>query len=156
MDAFLHWRTQASTSGLRSQLASKVLVFRNSKQSEIDSFDLVPGDLVLVNTERNFLSADGYWELTDSLQVDESVLTGEAFPVIKSSIEFDPFDRADEALVNSNSLGFAGTRVLAGKGHLRVLFTGKKTSYGEIVQSVVNIAHDKTPLQIAILELTRF
>lgn len=156
MDAFLHWRTQASTSGLRSQLASKVLVFRNSKQSEIDSFDLVPGDLVLVNTERNFLPADGYWEFTDSLQVDESVLTGEAFPVIKSSIEFDPFDRADEALVKSNSLGFAGTRVLAGKGHLRVLFTGKKTSYGEIVQSVVNIAHDKTPLQIAILELTRF
>lgn len=155
MDAFLHWRTQASTSGLRSQLASKVLVFRNGKQSEIDSFDLVPGDLVLVSTERNFLPADGYWEFTDSLQVDESVLTGEAFPVIKSSIEFDPFDRADEALVNSNSLGFAGTRVLAGKGHLRVLFTGKKTSYGEIVQSVVNITHDKTPLQIAILDLTR-
>lgn len=156
MDAFLHWRTQASTSGLRSQLASKVLVLRNGKQIETDSFNIVPGDLVLVTPERHFLPADGYWEVTEALQVDESVLTGEAFPVNKSSIEFDPFIKADEALVNSNVLGFAGTRVLAGKGHLRILFTGRATSYGEIVQSVVKISHDKTPLQMAILRLTRF
>lgn len=156
MDAFLHWRTQASTSGLRSQLNSKVLVFRNGAKIEIDSFDIVPGDLVVVSATNQFLPADGLWEFTDSLQVDESVLTGEAFPVNKSPIEIDPFLHPTEALVDAKVLGFAGTRVLAGEGHLRILSTGKLTSYGEIVQSVVKIAHDQTPLQLAILRLTRF
>lgn len=155
MDAFLHWRTQASTSGLRSQLASKVLVVREGKELEIDSFELVPGDLVLVSTEHLFLPADGYWVETQALQVDESVLTGEAFPVKKRELKFETLAHGDEGMVNSEVLGFAGTRVLVGKGKLRVLFTGKMTSYGEIVQSVARIAHDKTPLQSAILSLTR-
>lgn len=156
MDAFLHWRTQASTSGLRGQLSSDVLVIRNGLQIEVDSFDIVPGDLVVLSTENHFLPADGFWEDVDSLQVDESVLTGEAFPMNKFSIQFDPFINIGEVLVDTNVLGFAGTRVLTGRGNLRVLSTGKNTSYGEIVQSVTKITHERTPLQSAILELTRF
>jgi Ca2+-transporting ATPase len=116
----------------------------------------VPSDLVVISSEGHFLPADGFWEAADSLQVDESVLTGEAFPVHKASLVFDPVTTGTEAIVDSDVLGFAGTRVLAGEGRLRVLFTGTKTSYREIVQSVVNMAHDKTPLQLAILGLTRF
>lgn len=155
MDAFLHWRTQASTSSLRDQLSSKVQVIRNGMQQEVDSFDIVPGDLVVLSAQNHFLPADGVWEKADSLQVDESVLTGEAFPVNKSSIEVDSFLDKDELLVESSFLGFAGTRVLRGTGHLRLLLTGKNTSYGEIVQSVAKINHEKTPLQLAILQLTR-
>ncbi|POB13589.1 cation-transporting P-type ATPase [Halobacteriovorax sp. DA5] len=155
MDAFLHFRTQASTAGLRSQLSSKVTLLREGKVVIVDSLDIVPGDLVVLSSKNLFLPADGYWEEVDSLQVDESVLTGEAFPVKKSSIEFDPFVTSGEAFVETSVLGFAGTRVLTGKGILRVLSTGKSTSYGEIVQSVVKISHERTPLQSAILELTR-
>lgn len=155
MDAFLHFRTQASTAGLRSQLSSKVTLLREGKQVIVDSLDIVPGDLVMLSGKNLFLPADGHWEEADSLQVDESVLTGEAFPVKKTSIDFDPFVDSGEALVDTSILGFAGTRVLTGKGVLRVLSTGKSTSYGEIVQSVVTISHERTPLQSAILELTR-
>ncbi|MFG1511373.1 HAD-IC family P-type ATPase, partial [Halobacteriovorax sp. HFRX-2_2] len=155
MDAFLHFRTQASTAGLRSQLSSKVTLLREGKEVIVDSLDIVPGDLVVLSSKNLFLPADGYWEEVDSLQVDESVLTGEAFPVKKSSIEFDPFVTSGEAFVETSILGFAGTRVLTGKGVLRVLSTGKSTSYGEIVQSVVKISHERTPLQSSILELTR-
>lgn len=155
MDAFLHWRTQASTSSLRDQLSSKVQVIRNGVQQEVDSFDIVPGDLVFLSVQNHFLPADGVWEKTDSLQVDESILTGEAFPVNKSSMEINSLLGKDEMLVDSSSLGFAGTRVLRGSGYLRLLLTGKNTSYGEIVQSVAKINHEKTPLQLAILQLTR-
>ncbi|MEH0862328.1 MULTISPECIES: cation-translocating P-type ATPase [unclassified Halobacteriovorax] len=155
MDAFLHWRTQASTSSLRSQLSSSVIVIRENRKVSIDSNDIVPGDLVILSTKNHFLPADGIWEECDSLQVDESVLTGEAFPVNKSSIGKDTLLKQKESLVDSTFLGFAGTRVLTGNGHLRVLAIGKKTSYGEIIHSVTDITHERTPLQQAILELTR-
>lgn len=156
MDAFLHWRTQASTSGLKSQLSSKVLVLRAGVKQKINSLDLVPGDLVILSEENNFLPADGYWEKTDSLQLDESVLTGESLPIVKSStiLEFK-YDQ-EELSIESNCLGYAGTRVLSGNGLLRILSTGKNTSYGEIIQSVVTINHEQTPLQRAIFELTRY
>ncbi|WP_412471794.1 cation-translocating P-type ATPase [Halobacteriovorax sp. RT-1-4] len=156
MDAFLHLRTQVSTAALRSQLSSKVILIRNGKKVEVDSYEIVPGDLVVLSSEGAYLPADGFWEEADSLQVDESVLTGEAFPIKKNSIHFDPFKNTADTLVETNILGFAGTRVLAGKGNLRILSTGRNTSYGEIVQSVAQIAHERTPLQSAILELTRF
>lgn len=155
MDAFLYWRTQASTSGLRSQLSSKVMVIRDGKHRELDSFDIVPGDLVVLSTQNHFLPADGVWEKADSLQLDESVLTGEAFPVNKSELDLASHFHKDELFIDSGLLGFAGTRVIRGTGYLRVLFTGKDTSYGEIVQSVAKIQHERTPLQSEILELTR-
>src|SRR5690554_3327087 len=86
MDAFLYWRTQASTAGLKSQLASKVMVIRDGEHRELDSLAIVPGDLIVLSTKNYFLPADGVWEKTDSLQLDESVLTGEAFPVNKSEL----------------------------------------------------------------------
>lgn len=157
MDAFLHWRTQASTATLRGQLSSKVLVIRSGRELEIESHDLVPGDLVALSTKNHFAPADGIWEKVDCLQVDESVLTGEAFPVSKSSMLLESKgDTQQEIYGESNVLGFAGTRVLTGNGYLRVLSTGKHTSYGEIVQSVAKINHERTPLQSAILDLTRF
>ncbi|MFA7612792.1 MAG: cation-transporting P-type ATPase [Candidatus Caldatribacteriota bacterium] len=156
MDAFLYWRTQASTAGLKSQLASKVMVIRDGEHRELDSLAIVPGDLIVLSTKNYFLPADGVWEKTDSLQLDESVLTGEAFPVNKSELYLASHFQKDELFIDSGSLGFAGTRVIRGTGYLRVLFTGKDTSYGEIVQSVAKIQHERTPLQSEILELTRF
>ncbi|MBX3040937.1 MAG: HAD-IC family P-type ATPase [Bdellovibrionaceae bacterium] len=155
MDAFLHWRTQASTASLKGQLTAEALVIREGKRLRIDSHDIVPGDLVVLNSEDHFLPADGFWETVESLQVDESVLTGEAFPITKRTIPFDAFRAAHEVLVDSESLGFAGTRVLTGNGLLRILFTGKETSYGEIVQSVSAITHERTALQHSIAKLTK-
>lgn len=155
MDAFLHWRTQASTASLKGQLAAEALVIRDGKKSRIDSRDIVPGDLVVLNAEDHFLPADGYWESVDALQVDESVLTGEAFPIAKRGLPWEAFRAAGDVLIDADSLGFAGTRVLTGGGLLRVLFTGKETSYGEIVQSVSTMTHERTALQHSIAKLTR-
>lgn len=156
MDAFLHWRTQASTLGLKSNLTSRVFVVRNGKDIEIDSMDLVPGDLLKLSTGI-FIPADGVLEEAHEIQIDESVLTGEAFPIQKSKYDSDPFLQSDksEILVHPNSLGFAGTRVLTGMGLLRIVFTGSDTSYGKIVQSVSQMPHERTPLQVSIGNLVK-
>ena len=156
MDAILHWRTQASTSSLKGQLTSQVTVFRNGKTTLVPSHDLVPGDLISVDSGL-FLPADGIFQEAVGLQIDESALTGEAFPISKNTYRKDPFLFSDqgEVAVDSACLGFAGTRVLSGMGKLRVLYTGQRTSYGEIVQSVSKMPHERTPLQKSITKLVQ-
>ena len=156
MDAVLHWRTQASTSSLKSQLAAEVQVFRGSDEVRLHSTELVPGDLISI-TSGTFLPADGVFQEASGIQVDESTLSGEAFPVQKRSANFDPFRLSTdgEVPVDPDSLGYAGTRLLAGHGKFRVIFTGLQTSYGEIVQSVSNMPHQRTPLQKSITKLVQ-
>lgn len=156
MDAFLHWRTQASTASLKVLLNTKVEVIRESRKIEINSRDLVPGDLVAI-TPGVLLSADGVFEIANNIQVDESVLTGESFPIFKKQTDFDPFEYAKHGDVNVSTanLGYAGTRILTGSGVLRVLLTGSRTSYGEIVQAVSRMPHERTPLQKMITSLVQ-
>lgn len=156
MDAFLHRRTQISTASLKGQLSSDAMVFRDDKFITINSLDIVPGDLVRV-ASNDHLPADGIFEVTEELQVDESALTGEAFPISKKSISPYPFltYQKGEVLLSTDLLGFAGTRVLRGQGILRVLQTGKNTEYGEIVQSVASVSHEKTALQKSISNLIK-
>ncbi len=156
MDAFLHWRTQASTATLKGQLNSVIRVIRNSKEVEIDSRELVPGDVVVLKPGL-LLPADGVFETAEDIQVDESVLTGESLPIAKKAISAHPFTFVSEheAKIPPYTLGYAGTRVLTGQGFLRVLFTGSQTSYGEIVQSVARMPHERTPLQKSISQLVQ-
>lgn len=148
MDAFLHWRTRASTALLKGQMSSRIKVRRNSREFEIDSREIVPGDLLIVDVGI-LLPADGVFEVSRDIQMDESALTGESLPIKKKQIEFDLFSLAShrEVKVPAHTLGYAGTRVLAGSGLLRVILTGAQTSYGEIVQSVSRMPHELTPLQ---------
>ncbi len=157
MDAVLHWRTQASTASLKGQLSSVVQVLRNAKEIEIDSREIVPGDIVILKPGL-LLPADGVFETAKDIQVDESVLTGESLPITKKALSAHPFSfvSEQETKIPPQTLGYAGTRVLTGQGFLRVLFTGSRTSYGEIVQSVARMPHERTPLQKSISKLVQF
>lgn len=151
MDAFLHWRTQASTEGLKSRLAERAHVVRDGAPREIPARELVPGDLALVSPAEAF-PADGIVVGGADLQVDESSLTGEAYPVAKRPLSEAP-GPGEEPLVGVQHWGFAGTRLLTGRAALRVAFTGQETLYGEIVRSAVQGTHVRTPLQGAIQHL---
>lgn len=151
MDAFLHWRTQASTQTLSNRLATTATVIRNNTTTTIPARELVPGDLVIVPTGMPF-PADGILVESHSVQVDESSLTGESFPIKKESTN---------SLSEHNSLppidnqywGFAGTRILTGDALQRIVYTGKETLYGEIVTSAIQSRHTRTPIQTAISKL---
>jgi Ca2+-transporting ATPase len=150
MDAFLHRRTQASTGGLRSRLAARARVLRDGVATEIPAIAVVPGDLAIVSTGEPF-PADGIIVAGSDLQVDESALTGEAYPVNKQPLTAAP--SGAPPIVDAAHWGFAGTRLLTGRASLRVAFTGGETIYGEIVRSAVSGTHARTPLQGAIQRL---
>lgn len=148
MDAFLHWRTQASTQGLSTRLATEACVIRNGSKKMVASWELVPGDLVSVSTGSS-IPADGLIVEGKDLQVDESSLTGEAFPVRKAVVTHIAEATLTPA-IDGLYWGFAGTRLLTGSALLRVIYTGKQTIYGEIVSSTLESTHTQTPLQKAI------
>jgi Ca2+-transporting ATPase len=144
VDAFLHRRARVSTAGLRSRLAERATVVRDGAEVVIPASDVVPGDLAVVGTGETF-PADGVLVGGEDVQVDESVLTGEAYPVRKQPLTAPP-----GATVAIQHWVFAGTRLLTGRARLRVVFTDGETIYGEIVRSVVATDRDRTPLQGAI------
>jgi Ca2+-transporting ATPase len=151
MDAFLHWRSQASAAGLRTRLAERAVVVRDGSRVEVGALELVPGDLTVVAPGEPF-PADGLVVAGADLQADESMLTGEAYPVPKRPLE-GTLGPGDEPLVDTQHWGFAGTRLLTGPALLRVVFTGGETLYGEIVRSAVQGRRGLTPLQVAIKNL---
>ena len=153
MDAWLHRRTQVSTAALGGRLSTQVSALRAGAWRVIPAVDLVPGDLVALQAGDPF-PADGILVRSDDAQVDESALTGEAFPVRKLACDLSALS-GDEPRVDASLWGYAGTRLLAGRARVRVVFTGRETYYGEIVRSAVQGSHARTPLQVAIGDLVR-
>lgn len=150
MDLLLHRRTQASTESLAGRLATYATTIRDGVMLEIPSLEVVPGDLVAVSAGQSF-PADGVLIRTQSLQVDESTLTGEAYPVRKQQMDMVGLQRSPS--VDTIHWGFAGTRVLTGQATLRVLYTAGETFYGEIVRSARLRTHERTPLQSNVANL---
>jgi Ca2+-transporting ATPase len=144
MDAFLHRRTQLSTSALASRLASEAMALRDGTWQRIAASALVPGDRVRVGSGEA-IPADGLWRAVEALQVDESSLSGESVPVRKQI--------AQDSKLRSEHWSFAGTRVLAGRGELQVLGTGADSRYGELVRLAVSTTQPRTPLQQAVTRL---
>jgi len=151
MDVFLHRRTQASSESLHGHIANQSRVHRDAEDRIVLTSSLVPGDLVLLSAGDS-VPADGVFTGGTNIQIDESALTGEAWPVAKSPLP------ADIALQTGCRLddvhwGKAGTRLLTGEARLLVVFTGPSTMYGEIVRFARTGSHTYTPLQKAISKL---
>lgn len=146
MDAYLHRRTQASTQGLAGRLAANARVVRDGAPITVPAREVVPGDLIEVASGEPF-PADGVIVSGTNLQVDESSLTGESYPVRKHAI-----DNSSEILHSADisQWASAGTRLLTGQARMRVINTGGETLYGEIVRSALLGNHARTPLQIAV------
>jgi P-type Ca2+ transporter type 2C len=153
MDALLHYRTAASTESLSARLASRATVERDGAVVDVEVAELVPGDLVRVMAG-DWFPADGLIVSGDGMQVDESSLSGESFPVEKRPLAEGDIPGAGE-MVPDHHCGFAGTRLLTGAARQRVLCTGAETHYGEIVRSSVVGMGQRTPLQEAIANLVR-
>ncbi|HTY52237.1 MAG TPA: cation-transporting P-type ATPase [Methanomicrobiales archaeon] len=132
------YRAKKAISSLASLAEPRTKVTRDGRISEIATEEVVPGDLlVLVAGTR--VAADGTIRSGVSLQLDESSLTGESFPVDKAP--------GGEA--------FAGTLVLSGEGTMEAARTGRETRIGKISELARVIRPPKTPLQLAMKSLAK-
>lgn len=122
----------ASIEALRSVTALKVRVLRDGKEMEIDSRDIVPGDLIFLG-EGDVVPADIRLIESIGLLVDEALLTGESLPVEKDADITLP---EDTPLYGRLNCLYKGTVVIRGKGFGVVFATGKSTELGKIAQRV--------------------
>lgn len=151
LDAFLHRRTQASSESLHGHIAERCRVLRDGRELAVPTASLVPGDLVLLRAGDS-LPADGLFAGGSNLQIDESALTGEAWPVAKQPLAAD-LPLLGGRRIDDTHWGNAGTRLLTGEARLLIAFTGPATMYGEIVRLARIGSHAHTPLQQAITKL---
>lgn len=135
---------------LRSQDVLKVHVRRENTVARIDSTELVPGDLVLIE-EGMKVPADGRLVALEQLRVDESILTGESLPVHKT---LEPLHGSLELYDQKNML-FKGTLVQSGVGQMVVSAIGSKTALGAINALVTDAHIDKSPIEHKIDRLAR-
>ena len=135
-------KADRSVHALMQMAAPSSTVIRNGKESEVDAVDLVPGDIVLL-TSGTRVPADLRLIRTISLEIDESLLTGESKPAAKST---DPV--AEDALVGDrSSMAFMGSAVTSGRARAVVVATALETQLGTIAESIRREKKPETPLQ---------
>jgi Ca2+-transporting ATPase len=130
---------------LSKSMASSATVIRNGKQTEINSVQLVPGDIVTVQSGDK-IPADLRFVSVKDLQIDESALTGESVATEKNT---EPVE-ADAIIGDRKNMGFATTMVTYGIGKGIVVNTGDRTEVGKINQSIDTADELDTPLTIKI------
>jgi Ca2+-transporting ATPase len=123
-------RTEHALQSLRELTSPRALVLRDGQPQRIAGADVVSGD-VLVLAEGDRIAADAVLLSGNDMQVDESLLTGEALPVPKA---------VDSAL-------FSGTLLVSGHGTARVTATGARSEIGRIGSALETLTGERSPLK---------
>ena len=135
------FKAENALAALAASTIAEVTVIRQGQEQTIPSLDLVPGDLVELNTGDK-VGADLRLIAVNNLQTDESSLTGESVPVDKTT------EAIAEAtpLADRLNMAYAGTVVVSGQGMGLVVAIAEATEMGRISQLVKQSSRLKTPL----------
>lgn len=136
------FRAEKAVRALMQLTAPHALVIRDGKEHDIASRELVPGDVVVLESGVR-VPADIRLFHATALQVDESLLTGESVPVYKQVAPVPP----ETPLADRANMLYSGSIVVSGRGRGYVVATGKHTELGKIAGSMRAQRVDETPLQ---------
>lgn len=137
------YSAERSLAALKRMSVPTVKVRREGRVQEISSRDLVPGDVVLLETG-NVVPADGRVLESVNLRAQEAALTGESEAVEKDgAIVFE----AERPLAERRNMVYAGTIVTYGRGEVVATATGMATELGKIAGLIQSVEKAKTPLQ---------
>jgi len=131
----------------------KAIVRRNGQDKQLNSLNLVPGDIVLLE-EGNVVPVDLRLIESTRLQIDESMLTGESVPSLKVSQAY-PVGTAI-AVADQENMAFMGTNVVSGRGVGVVVTTGHQTEMGIIAEDIIGTSRVETPLQTRMKQFGRW
>ncbi len=143
-------KAEKAIEALSKMVRTEATVRRDGRKQRIDSVELVPGDVVLLQSGDK-VPADVRLLKVRSLQVDESALTGESLPVEKHERAL----AADTVLADRKNLTFAGTLVTYGQAEGLVWATGNRTETGRIARLIHEATDLTTPLTRKIAEFSK-
>ncbi len=136
-------KARASVEALAQLQVPRARVRRSGRVEEVESTNLVPGDVVLVEAG-DVVPADGRIVSSASLEVQEAALTGESAPVAKDRTTLPD---GDVALGDRTDMVFQNTQVTRGSATFVVTDTGQTTEMGRIANMVTATKRTKSPLQ---------
>lgn len=142
-------KAEKSMEALKSLTTPKAYVMRDSQIIEMDSENIVPGDIVMLDAGR-YIPCDMRLVESANLKVEESALTGESVPVNKDA-ELIITDKK-VPLGDKKNMAFSSTLVTSGRGIGAVTATGMDTEIGKIA-SMLSEADEKTPLQMKLAQI---
>lgn len=140
---FQESKAEKALEALKKMAAPHARVLRDGIVREIPAAEVVPGDLLLLETG-DAVCADGRVVESRSLKTEESALTGEALPVEKTSAGGLP---EETAAGDRKNMVLAGGYVVYGKGKVLVTATGMETEMGRIAAMLSHTSDSMTPLQ---------
>jgi Mg2+-importing ATPase len=144
------YKSEKAAEKLLNYISFKAKVIRDGKVTEIDTRNLVVGDIVILSIG-DIVPADILLLKADNLHINESVLTGESYPVHKNKIS----DRNNLALFTNKNIAFMGTNITEGSGKGIVFATGKNTEFARIA-SILNVKVPETDFQKNISKFGNF
>lgn len=134
------FKAEQAMESFKNLITTKVVVIRDGNEVEINSIDLVPGDIIMLN-EGDKISADCRLLEVNLLKVDHSSLTGESEPQLRS------LDPTNEKPILSRNMVFSGTLVQSGSGRAVTITTGDNTRIGKIAKLTQDFGEQQSHLQ---------
>ncbi|QAA76092.1 MAG: hypothetical protein BIP78_0326 [Candidatus Bipolaricaulis sibiricus] len=142
LGAMQEWRADKALEALHRMASPHARVRRDGQIVEVDASEVVPGDILLLETGDRVAADARVLEATD-LTVDESALTGESEPVTKA-----PGVLPEETpLADRTNMVWSSTAVTGGRGLAVVVATGMHTALGKVAARVRETGREQTPLQ---------
>jgi cation-transporting P-type ATPase F len=134
-------KAEKAVESLKQMVQTETTVVRDGSKRRISSRELIPGDLVLLQSGDK-VPADLRLVENRDLQIDESALTGESIPVQKNTDTLHP----DTVLADRRNMIYAGTLVTYGQGRGIVVAIGSHTASGQIADMIREADDLETPL----------
>ncbi len=131
-------RAQNTLFALRKMVTTYTTLLRDGREKIILAEELVPGDIIILS-EGDKIPADARLLEVNNLKIDESSLTGESEPIIKSE---EIIDKDSLPISDQNNMVWSGTYVIEGSARAIVVSTGVNTFIGGISQKLLSIDAD--------------
>jgi calcium-translocating P-type ATPase len=150
LGAYQEYNAEMSAASLQKMLKIKARVRRNNKEIEISSEELVPGDLVLLESGYK-VPADLRLLVVNNLAADESFLTGESLATNKIT----GIIAKELGVSERKNMAYAGSTITTGRGLGIVTATGYGTEVGQIAEQVIESESAKPPLVVRMEKFTK-
>ena len=137
------YRAEQAIAALKKMSVPTVRIVRDGKMQEISARELVPGDIIQLETG-NVIPADLRLLEAVNLRIQEAALTGESEAIEK---HVAALSNEDLPLGDRRNMAYMGTIITQGRGLALVVSTGMNTELGKIADMIQAVKQEQTPLQ---------